>query len=287
MFKTIISFVIFIVITLIYLHFREHNVQVHCNECFTYDITSKKEFENYCKDKVPFVYKYGISPEEEKLIPEAMRSTFSNYDIHVNDNEINLQHFYDAAVDVSSESSYTISTNNTTFINDTDIIDNIRLNDDFLKPSFITNSVYDLWLANKMSCTNVYKSKFHRSFLHCLGDSCKVKLISPKYDVYIDTQVSNYNVHDEINKEINFWENDSEKNTYNKTINKIKTVDVTMTSGDILYIPQHWSYSAQFGENTSVVRYSYITYMNNLLFINRYIDIAIHKMKHIYNVYCK
>ena len=56
--------------------------------------------------------------------------------------------------------------------------------------------------------------------------------------------------------------------TIQPDFDKLKTLEVSLTVGQIIYIPAYWWYSFEFSENTSVCVFKYRTYMNNVAISN-------------------
>ena len=49
-----------------------------------------------------------------------------------------------------------------------------------------------------------------------------------------------------------------------RDFNKVKSMDIEMTKGMLIYIPSYWWYSIKFSEPSSICAFKYKTYMNML-----------------------
>ena len=49
---------------------------------------------------------------------------------------------------------------------------------------------------------------------------------------------------------------------------KLKTLEVELKQGQIIYIPAYWWHSFHYAENTSMCVFKYKTYMNNIAISN-------------------
>jgi len=85
----------------------------------------------------------------------------------------------------------------------------------------------------------------------------KIKLSQPKSSKYLYQQKDYENF--EFMSPINPWNVQSQ---YKADFDKIKCLDISLTKGQIIYIPAYWWYSIEFGNETSVITFKYKTYMN-------------------------
>jgi hypothetical protein len=64
---------------------------------------------------------------------------------------------------------------------------------------------------------------------------------------------------------VNPWNVQSQ---FKPDFDKLKTLEVSLNVGQIIYIPAYWWYSFEFSENTSICVFKYRTYMNNVAISN-------------------
>ena len=65
----------------------------------------------------------------------------------------------------------------------------------------------------------------------------------------------------EVTSPINVW-NVADK--YKDTYSNVKSLEISIEKGKLLYIPAYWWYSIQFETNASVTSLQYMTYMNKI-----------------------
>ena len=93
--------------------------------------------------------------------------------------------------------------------------------------------------------------------------SVKVKMIPPKSGKYLYT-IKDYDNFEFISP-VNPW---SVQSQFKSDFDKLKTLEVTLNIGQIIFIPAYWWYSFEFSENTSISVFKYRTYMNNVAISN-------------------
>jgi len=103
----------------------------------------------------------------------------------------------------------------------------------------------------------------YRNFFLVTQGSVKLKLIPPKSSKYLYT-IKDYDNFEFISP-VNPWDVQSQ---FKPDFDKLKTLEVSLTVGQIIYIPAYWWYSFEFSENTSVCVFKYRTYMNNVAISN-------------------
>ena len=258
MFDYLYALIIFFIILLLYLHIIFHLKKNHTNEISYLETLSKKQFENMCDIRQPFIYNYGINPEEEKMNLTNI-TNYNKYDINVVNKNIAISNYFDP-----SNNTVSISENNEVFLKDSEIYDNLYKNDTYLRPNYTNWFNYDIVLGKENSNTNLIKTKCYRNFLHCIDGNIDIKLISFKYDYLFDEkqQDNNYIV------DIPIF--DSEKINNHKEWKKIKTIDLTLNPGDCLFVPAYWFYAINFKMNGVLIKYNYVTCMNNIIYLPEY-----------------
>ena len=89
-------------------------------------------------------------------------------------------------------------------------------------------------------------------------------LIPPKNSKYLYEYKDYDNF--EFRSPINPWDVQDE---YKKDFDKIKSLEMTLEKGNILFIPPYWWYSIQYQEISSVACFYYRTYMNTGCYLSR------------------
>ena len=276
----IIAIIIFLILLLLYLHFRSHLKKIHTNDILYIDTSSKAQFENACNWLQPFIYNYSITPEEENYNLDYLKSNYKSYDVKLYESTnlnsykiINLSNIGISNNDISFNNdtsnndlsfnndniSY-ISYNNEDFLKDTDIYNNIKKNDKFLKPSYCNWSNYDIIFGENIS-TPLFSSKCNRNFFHCTENNVKCAIVSFKYSNLFDSEKENCH----IKSNIPIF--NSEKLLENNQWKKIKPIFINLNKGDCLFLPPYWHCSFNFKDKSSIIKYNYSTLMNSTIFL--------------------
>ena len=275
MLQYIYFFIIFLIIGLLYLHIkRQLYVTDNVDEInyIDYELT-KYQYHELCYDKIPFVYKYNVSQDEKIFEMNLLKDKYKNYDINVNNEQIELGKYF---TDVSSN-TFNYSYCNETFLKDSGLYDQIYSKDIFLRPSFTCYYDYDLLISingneNKLNNSEcIFQNKFYGHFIHCIDKPLHIKLVSPKFHCYFEENdiniITNDNIFsNKIQKHIPLF-NDEMMKTH-KNYCKIKVQNVILQPGDLLYIPSLWFYSYRPENDYNIsISYNYMTYMNSILFL--------------------
>ena len=158
-----------------------------------------------------------------------------------------------------TEAKY-ISENNTDFIDETGLVKVFQLNDDFLRPYMVSTCMYDIMMASVSTSTPLRYEVNYRNYFLVTQGHIKIMLIPPKDSKYL-YPISDYDVF-EFRSPVNPWKVQPE---YLDDFNKIKTLEVELFQGMIIYIPAYWWYSVQFViPETSICSFKYRTHMNSI-----------------------
>ena len=290
----ITGIIIFLIILLIYLHFRTHLKKIHTNNTFYIDSASKTQFDNACNSLQPFIYNYSINPEEENYNLKYLQANFENYDIKIynDDNDKNkyqIKNFKNIennentcnqVNDLSSNSDLSsniisidsfISYNNEEFLKDSDLYNAINANDAYLRPNYCNWSNYDI-IFGKNAVTPLFSSKCYRNYFHCTENEVECAIVSFKYKELFNIKYGNY----QNTSNIPIFDSDIINN--HKQWKKIKPIFVTLKIGECLCLPPFWFCSFKFKEKSTVIKYNYSTLMNSTVFIKDKINNYIHKL---------
>ena len=158
-----------------------------------------------------------------------------------------------------TEAKY-ISENNADFIDETGLVKVFQLNDDFLRPYMVSTCMYDVMMASVATTTPLRYEVNYRNYFLVTQGRVKILLIPPKDSKYL-YPISDYDVF-EFRSPVNPWKVQPE---YQDDFDKIKTLEVELFQGMIMYIPAYWWYSVQFVvPETSVCSFKYRTHMNTI-----------------------
>ena len=151
-----------------------------------------------------------------------------------------------------------ITENNEEFLTETGAIKNYRYNDGFLRPPLVSKCIYDFMSGSNGSTTPLRYDINFRNYYYVTEGEIDVKLIPPHSSKYLYSKKDYDNF--EFRSPVDPW-NVEEK--YRADYDKIKSLDVNIKKGTILYIPPYWWYSIRYN-NASVCTFKYRTFMNSL-----------------------
>lgn len=270
--KTLFSILIFCIVLFIYLHINFHLRTSNDLEVYEIDQPSKDKLEEICDLRQPVIFDYNV----EGLINECninnIEKNYGAFDIKVRNvkeyddvSELYLPLTLNTGREIfrkDKEERY-LSENNFEFLEETSLIKSMRYNDNFLRPYSVSNCIYDvLFSSTNTKSILKYELNYRNYFLVTQG-SVKIKLIPPKSSRYLYT-IKDYD-NFEFLSPVNPWDVQTQ---FKADFDKLKTLEVTLRKGQIIFIPAYWWYSIWFEDNTSLVSFKYKTYMNNIAISN-------------------
>ena len=259
---------IFCIVLFLYLHIFFHLKTSDDLEIYEIDNPSKDKLEEICDLRQPVLFNYN----NERLLDTCQRSTildtYGAFDVKIrnlkqssNDNENNIYvplAFTNALRVIKEDTEHKfLSENNADFLEETGIVKSYKYNDGFLRPYMVSQCCYDFICASEHTQTPFRYDLNYRNYLMVTEGNIKIKLSQPKSSKYLYQQKDYENF--EFMSPINPWNVQSQ---YKADFDKIKCLDVSLTKGQIIYIPAYWWYSIEFGNETSVITFKYKTYMN-------------------------
>ena len=251
-----------------YLHIYYHLKKSNDLDIYTIDNPSKNRLEEICNLRQPVLFNYMNEQLLESLNLNYLESNYNAFDIKIrnvknNDDTSELyvpfllkEAFNLFQTDVESKF---ITENNEDFLTETGVIKTFKYNDSFLRPPLVSNCNYDL-LSGSINCTTPLRYNLDfRNFYFVTSGSITIKLIPPRNSKYL-YQENDYENFEFISP-INPWD---VQDKYKADFNKVKTLDITLNKGNILFIPAYWWYSIKYDKLSSVCCFKYKTYMNNV-----------------------
>ena len=266
--KILFAFFIFCIVLFIYLHIQFHFKTSNDLEIYEIDDVSKDKLEEICDIRQPVIFDF----ESDKIIQTTNKNFILNnyhaFEIkirNINDVDYNSEIYMPLALHSSSKlfnedkNSFYFSENNNDFLQETGVFKNLQYNDQFLRPSMVSNCNYDIMMGSENTTTPFRYEINYRNFFLVTQGTIHIKLAPPKSTKYL------YTVYDYTNFEfrspINPWNVQAK---YIADFDKMKCLDVTLQTGKIINIPAYWWYSIKFGKDSSISCFNYRTYMNNL-----------------------
>jgi hypothetical protein len=274
--KEIIAVVIFCLILFIYLHVHFHLKKVNDLEIYELCQPSKEKLEEVCDFRQPVVTDFNNQNIIEKCSLNYVKANYMGYDIKIrnikerdDETELYIPLGIVESIDLfkkDKESKY-MSENNYDFLDETGLIKLYRNNDMFLRPSMVSSCNYDILFASLNVETPLRYEVNYRNYFVVTNGKAIVRLLVPKSKKYL------YATNDYDNFEfispVNPWNVQDE---YRADFNKLRTIDVTLITGQMIHIPAYWWYSIKFVKsNTTICVFKYKTYMNTLAISNHLI----------------
>jgi hypothetical protein len=241
------------------------------NDLEVYEIEqpSKEKLEEICDLRQPVIFDYQNESLLETCKLSQITEHYSAFDVkvrnvkEVDDNtDLHIPVTLKAALSLfngDKDAKY-VSEKNGDFLEETGIIKNYKYNDAFLRPPMVSNCFYDFLTGSQNTETILQYSVNYRNFYLVTHGVIKIKLIPPKSARYL------YPVEDyenfEFRSPLNPW---NIQRQYKADFDKIKTLEIELTPGKIIYIPAYWWYSIKFVEPlSSICVFKYRTYMNTV-----------------------
>jgi hypothetical protein len=267
--KTLFSILIFCIVLFIYIHVNFHLKVSDDLEVYEIDQPSKDKLEEICDMRQPVIFDYNVDGLINECNLDNISKNYGAFDIkirNVNDvSELYLPLTLNTAMDIfrkDTEERF-VSENNGEFLEETSIMKHFRYNDNFLRPYSVSNCYYDIMFSSKRAKTPLKYELNYRNFYLVTQGSVKLKLIPPKSSKYLYT-ISDYD-NFEFLSPVNPW---NVQTQFKPDFDKLKTLEVSLKVGQIIYIPAYWWYSFEFSQNTSICVFKYRTYMNNIAISN-------------------
>ncbi len=265
----LVSFFIFCIILFFYLHIQFHLKVSNELEIYEIDQASKSKLEEICDLRQPVIFNFD---EEHYKIMNTINSTYllDNYPVFevkikdtINTDFVPLPLHVGVKLFADDKNSTYFSEGNQDFLVETGAVKNISYNDEFLRPSLVSNCSYDIIFGSVGTELPFRYDLNYRNFYTVTQGAVKVKLSPPISSKYL-SPIKDYDAF-EFRSPINPWL-PSEK--YKADFDKIKCLEITLTPGRFLYIPAYWWYSFKLGDNCSIASLKYRTYMNNIAISN-------------------
>lgn len=266
--KIIFAFLIFCLVLFIYLHVNYHLKTSDDLEIFEVDDGSKDKLEEIFEMRQPTIFDF----DNEKIVQTTNKTYIQNnynaFEIKIrNTADVNSNselymplplHAATKLFDEDKSSTY-FSESNSDFLQETGVIKNFQYNDEFLRPSMVSNCNYDIMMGSQNTLTPFrYELNFRNFFLVTAG-SVQIKLTPPKSSKYL------YPIRDyenfEFHSPVNPWQVQTQ---YRADFDKIKCLEITLNTGKCMFIPPYWWYSIKFNKDSSISCFNYRTYMNNI-----------------------
>lgn len=273
--RSLFTILIFCIVLFVYLHINFHLRTSDDLEVYEIDQPSKDKLEEICDIRQPVIFDYNVDGLMKECNLNYVEQSYGAFDVKVrnvkqydDNSEMYLPLNLNTANEIfrkDDEQRY-ISENNSEFLEETGLIKNFRYNDIFLRPYSLCNSTYDYMFSSKNTNTPLKYDLNYRNYFLVTQGKVIITLIPPKSSKYLYT-IKDYENFEFISP-VNPW---NVQPQFKSDFDKLKTLEVTLTPGQVIFIPAYWWYSFSFSENTSLCVFKYRTYMNNIAISNHLI----------------
>lgn len=258
MLNILATLLIFLIVLMIYLHIQYHLKVNNTLEHYSVNEYKKDNINKICQMKQPFSFLY----KNQDLLNII---NFKNLNKHFKKEYLQIRKkSEDIYLPMSVERSMKLfrkdvsnnyySENNGVFLKNTDLLKYFK-NNSVLSPNLVSNSKYDMILGTKGSNSKLKYNLFYRNFYYVTDGKCVIRLLTPENKRHLN-----------INKNYDIFEYNSNIDCFSDDFNK-KYLDVTLSKGDILFIPPYWLYSIKFLENSIITSFHYGSYLSNISII--------------------
>ena len=270
--EIIIGLLIFCIILFLYLHIQFHLKTSDDLEIYEIEQASKDKVEEICDLRQPVLLDFPDEEDLQKIInttnKQFLLDNYPVFEVKIIDNKditcdtnicVPLPLHVAAKLFKEDANSAYFSEGNSDFLQETGAIKNMSYNDEFLRPSLVSNCHYDVLFGSANVETPFRYDLNYRNYYIVTQGVAKIKLSPPKSIKYL------YPIDDyenfEFRSPINPW---NPQTKYKADFDKIKCLEIVLTPGKILYIPAYWWYTFKMQEDTSISCFKYRTYMNNI-----------------------
>lgn len=282
----VISIFIFCIVLFLYLHIHFHLKRSNDLEVYEIEQPSKQRLEEVCDIRQPTTFEFYNEQILTQLSYQAIHTNYRAFDIHMRDvsktpkthkndditkiQQKGTEHEQVLYIPVTLKIAHEvlkkdtdmkyISEHNADFIDETGLIKIFQLNDEFLRPYMVSTCMYDILMASTNTTTPLRYELNYRNYFLVTQGRIKMLLIPPKDTRYL-YPINDYDIL-EFRTPVNPWKVQPE---YQDDFDKIKTLEVELFQGMVMFVPAYWWYSIQFiVSETSVCSFKYRTHMNTI-----------------------
>ena len=268
MLKYFIAIFIFCLVLFLYLHIQYHLKTSDDLEVYTIERPSKETLEEICNIRQPVIFEFHNDRLLESCNLASLDDNYGAFDIQVRDvtnkddnTELYLPFLLKEAINIFSQdkSEKYISEKNQDFLKETGAVKNYTYNDAFLRPPLVSKCIYDFMTGSVGSKTPLRYNLNYRNFYYVTSGKINIKLIPPHNSKYL-YPIKDYD-NFEFRSPVNVWDVQTE---YKADFDKVKVLDVSLSKGEIIYIPAYWWFSIEYEKMSSVCAFKYRTFMNYL-----------------------
>ena len=266
--KWVAAFFIFCVALFAYLHIVFHLKKSNELEIYEMEQVSKDKLEEMCDIRQPVVFSFDCGDLLETTSKQYMEAHYPVFEVKVrntkdtnDDSELYMPLPFQAAKKLFEEDKQGIyfSEKNQDFLEETGMMKHFQYNDEYLRPSMVSNCFYDvLFGANQTETPFRYEVNYRNYYVVTEG-SVTIKMAPPKSAKYL-SPIQDYEQFEFLSP-VNPW---NPQPQYKADFGKIKCLEFTLEKGKTIFIPAYWWYSMKLSQQTCISVLQYRTYMNNV-----------------------
>lgn len=260
----LLSILLFCVILMMYLHIYYHLKVSSELEIYELDDLDKSKLEETCNMRQPVLFTYDNPQLTGVFKHSSLMKDFSIFDVKVRKWEETNNDCQHVPLKMSlvnklfsKNSSDYYSEKNLDFLEESGLVKHIKQHDDLLKPALKMSCNYDIMFGSPNSVTPLKYNLYNRNYFYVCDGDIKIKLIAPVFSKHLNIE-KDYEMF-EFRSPLNVW---NIQNAYKENFGKTKVMELKLAKNSIIQIPSYWSYSIQFGENSTVLNMSYTTIMS-------------------------
>ena len=267
----IFKVLIFCIVLFLYLHIYHQLKTSEDLEVYEIDNPSKDKLEEICDIRQPVIFQYNNTRIMDRCSLTNIVEQYGAFDVKIRNSISPLDEKQDRelffpirskdAVELfrkGTDDNY-VSENNEDFLKETNIIKTLKYNDGFLRPHMVSNCNYDLVFGSKNTTTPLRYHMNYRNYFLVTSGSITIKMFKPSSAKYLSTEKDYDNF--EFISPVDVWD---VQDIYKNDFDKVKSLEVTLEEGSIIYIPAYWLYSVKFNTLSSICSFEYRTYMNTI-----------------------
>jgi len=280
----IINVVIFLVILFLYIHVNNHYKRSEDLEIYEMDYTHNPHLQEICDVKQPVIFEFNSVDAElfERVNSDTM-DIMENNDVKVKDifdyypmNKVSDEWIsvdYTTLPFQSSRKlmktdvkSHFFTENNGDFVEESSYYTYFRYMDQYLKPSFVVHTKYDICMGSKNATTPLRYHTNYRQFFAVTSGKIHVKMTPYKSSKYLHPYKDYENY--EFCSPVYPWTSGTAQSSANQSgtaqsaanqtkyandLDKIKFLEFDVKSGYILHVPPYWWYSIKYSNTDETI----------------------------------
>lgn len=254
-----IVFCIFMVVLFLYVHINNQLNKSEDLEVYEMDYKSNEDLQSICNVKQPILFELKLPDLLDTISTITKHETVdikvwntSEYIVGKSNSYILIPLSSASGLFKTDTKSQYITDRNQDFLEETDMISDIKEIDQFLKPRFTVYSNYEYIFGSEGVVSPLRYHTGDRKFIYVTSGKISVKMTPWRSKKYLDP-ISDYETYDFFSR-FNPWIDSNPM---------MKLLEFEVLAGYVLYIPPYWWYSYKLTSvDTSAIGVEYKTPIN-------------------------